>query len=88
MTLVAPSESRQEIAPAAQRLVERCEQQARASEPIQESIARLLDIYDTTSPASRRGLYEQALFLQYGLLLQVAGDDQEVLRESQARLNT
>jgi hypothetical protein len=35
----------------------------------------------------RRGLYEQSLFLQYGLLLQVAGSDLEVLLETQARLN-
>lgn len=72
---------------AAQKLVERCEQQARRSEPIQESIARLLDVYDTTSVAERRGLYEQALFLQYGLLLQVAGGDEDVIRERQSRLN-
>lgn len=72
---------------AAQRLVERCEQHARSSELIQESIARLLDTYDTALAATRWGLYEQALFLQYGLLLQVAGNDRDVLRESQSRLD-
>ncbi len=75
------------MASAAQRLVERCGHQARSSEPIQESIARLVDAYDSASAVDRRRLYEQALFLQYGLLLAVAGNDRDVLREMQSRLD-
>lgn len=55
------------------------ERHVRSSEPVQESIARLLDSFDIASPVGRRALYEQALFLQYGRLRQLAGNDQELL---------
>lgn len=64
-------------------LVERCE--AQASEPVQESIARLLAVYDDASALQRRILYERALYLQHGLLLEAVRFDPDARQQLQLR---
>lgn len=75
------------MASEAGRLVQRCEAQGRASEPVQESVARLLQAYDDASPVQRRTLYDRALYVQYGLLLEAIAHDRHLLQEMQPTPN-
>jgi hypothetical protein len=72
------------MAGATARLVQRCEERGRDSEPVQESVARLLHAYDDASPVQRRELYGRALYLQYGLLLEAMANDHHLLQEAQS----
>ena len=72
------------MAGATARLVQRCEERGRDSEPVQESVARLLQAYDDASPVQRRELYGRALYLQYGLLLEAMANDYHLLQEAQS----
>jgi hypothetical protein len=54
---------------------------------VQESVARLLQAYDDASPVQRRTLYDRALYVQYGLLLEAIAHDRHLLQEMQPTPN-